>query len=467
METKYDICVIGGGPGGYVAAIRAAQNGARTVLIEKKHLGGTCLNVGCIPTKTLIAGTDLLHQARSAAAFGVRVTGTVSPDWSAMQRRKNDVIETLRKGIGHLLRSNAIDLLSGTASFLGPKRIQVMDEKGNRTVLEASKIIIATGSAPAMPGFLPASKRILSSTGLLEIGENPKRLLILGGGVIGCEFACLFAELGTQVTVVEMMSTILPSQDKEAARTLAASMKKSGIEVLTGHPLEKITATAKSVSGTVSGKTLSADYLLVSIGRTPVSSELNLQTAGVRTDERGWIPVDARCRTNVPGIFAIGDVTGTRWQLAHFASAMGTCAADNATGTGRDYEDRLVPGCIFTSPEIASIGWTEEECAAADRKVKIGKFPFAALGKAMAIQETGGFAKIIADAESDQILGVHIVGPHATDLISEAVTAMQLESTAEALGNAIHPHPTLGEALMEAAHAVHGKSAHIPPTRRK
>ncbi len=463
---EFDVLVIGGGPGGYVAAIRAAKNGAKTALVERKEFGGTCLNIGCIPTKTLIAGVDVYHKARHAMEFGVKISGEVSPDWEAMLARKDSVIKTLRGGIGSLLKAAGVTVFKGHGAFTGRKTVKVVDGEGGEVEeITANKIIIASGSETLVPGFIPKGKRVITSTELLSIPEIPESLLILGGGVIGCEFACLFAELGTKVTIVEMLDSIMPNIDRETSRVVAAQMQKMGIEIMNGKPLGDLKADDKGVSGKVGDLTVSADYLLVSIGRKPALEGMNLAASGVKTNERGWIPVDSSCRTNVPGIFAIGDATGS-WQLAHAASAMGVVAADVACGKKNAFDGSLVPGCIFTSPEIGSVGKSQEQCDKEGIETRVGKFPFAALGKAMAINETVGFCKIIADAKTDQILGVHIVGPHATDLIAEACPALHLEITAKELGKAIHAHPTLGEAMMEAAHAVHGESAHIPSKRR-
>ena len=463
---EFDVLMIGGGPGGYVAAIRAAKNGAKTALVERKELGGTCLNIGCIPTKTLIAGVDVYHKARHAMEFGVKISGEISPDWEAMLARKDSVIKTLRGGIGSLLKAAGVTVFKGHGVFTGRKTVKVVDGEGKEAEeITAGKIIIASGSETLVPGFIPKGKRVITSTELLSIPEIPKSLLILGGGVIGCEFACLFAELGTKVTIVEMLDSIMPNIDRETSKVVASQMQKMGIEIMNGKPLGDLKADDKGVSGKVGDLTVSADYLLVSIGRKPALEGMNIAASGVKTNERGWIPVDSSCRTNVPGIFAIGDATGS-WQLAHAASAMGVVAADVACGKKNAFDGSLVPGCIFTSPEIGSVGKSQEQCDKEGIETRVGKFPFAALGKAMAINETTGFCKIIADAKTDQILGVHIVGPHATDLIAEACPALHLEITAKELGKAIHAHPTLGEAMMEAAHAVHGESAHIPSKRR-
>ncbi len=462
-EQKFDLCVIGAGPGGYVAAIHAAKKGASVAIIEKENFGGTCLNIGCIPTKTLIASVEVLVKLNKAEEFGIKLEGKAVADWAKMQTRKDEIIVKLRAGINGLLKAAGVNIIKGTASFSAKKTI-ITDTKEKIT---AKNFIIATGSESLVPGFIPESKKIISSTELLSIKKIPKSLLILGGGVIGCEFACLFAELGTEVTIVEMQDSIIPILDKELSRTLTQYMKKQGIKIITGNPLENIKATTKSVTGTVKGDKLSGEYLLVSIGRKSTVENLNLAVTGVKTDDRGWISVTDKCKTNVAGIYAIGDVTG-KWQLAHAASAMGIVAAESITKTGNKvFTGNNIPGCIFTAPEIGTVGLTEEECKDKDIKITKGKFPFAALGKAMALNETDGFCKIIADADTDQILGVHIIGPHATDLISEASVALQLESTAKELGNAIHAHPTLGEIMMETAHAVHGDCAHVAVPRKR
>lgn len=462
---NFDVCVIGGGPGGYVAAIRAGQNGLSVALIERKELGGTCLNIGCIPTKTLIAGGEVYEKTLAAAEFGIDISGEITPNWKKMTERKNEVVGKLRGGIASLLKAAGVTVFSGSAAFLARRDVMVMDGADAGARISAKNIIIATGSEALVPGFIPRGPRVLTSTELLEIAEIPKSLLVLGGGVIGCEFACLFAGLGSKVTVVEMLPSILPPADREASRLLARKMTEKGITILTGNAMSDIKATRSGVSAKVGDETVKGDYLLVSIGRKAVIDGLNLAAAGVRTDERGWIPVDEHCRTNVPGIYAIGDAGG-RLMLAHLASAMGCCAVDNICGKRSEFSYDLVPGCIFTNPEIGMLGLTEEQCREKGIAYNTGKFPFAALGKAMAINETDGFVKILAEAGTDRIVGVHIIGPHATDLIAEAGPAMLMEATARELGKAIHAHPTLGEALMEAAHAVHGESAHIP-TRRK
>ena len=462
---KFDVCVIGAGPGGYVAAIRAGQSGFKTAIVEKAFPGGTCLNVGCIPTKTLIAGVEVYATARRAAEFGVEISGEIRPDWTRMLARKDDVIGKLRNGISSLLKSAGVTVFSGRGEFLSRRQLMVADGESAGSVIEADRFIVATGSEPLVPGFIPQGNRILTSTELLSLPKLPKSLLILGGGVIGCEFACLFAELGVNVTVVEMLPQILPQTDGECAKLLAREMSRRGIRILNGTPLSEIKCTARGVSGKVGAETVKADYLLVSIGRKPVTADLNLPAAGVRVDNRGFIEVDEAFRTSAPNIFAIGDAVG-KIMLAHWASAAAENVVNTLRGKSVAFPGAVTPGCIFTSPEIGTVGKSEEQLKSEGVDYVVGKFPFAALGKAMAMNQTEGFVKILADAKSDQVLGVHIIGPHATDLIAEAVPAMLMEITVRELGRAIHAHPTLGEAMMEAAHAVHGECAHLP-TRRK
>ena len=462
---KFDVCVIGAGPGGYVAAIKAGQKGLKTALIEKGNFGGTCLSIGCIPTKTLIASAEVLHSARHAADFGVEISGEIKPNWTKMLKRKDEVLDKLRGGIAGLLKAAGVTVFKGTASFMNRQSVMVADGENAGTTVQAKNFIIAVGSASLVPGFIPQSSRIITSTELLSIPKVPKSLLVLGGGVIGCEFACLFAEMGTEVTVVEMLPSILPPVDRELGKTLAKSMEAKGIKIMTGAPLGDIKATSKGVTGMVGDTKVSAEYLLVSIGRKSVAGELNLGAAGVQTNERGWIPVNEYAQTNIPNIYAIGDATG-KGMLAHWASAQAVAAVDTIAGNRTALAGDQIPGAIFTTPEIGSLGASEEQLKEKGVAYKVGKFPFAALGKAMAINETEGFVKILADAQTDAVLGVHIIGPHATDLIAEAAPVMKMECTARELGKAIHAHPTIGEAIMEAAHAVHGESAHIPTRRR-
>lgn len=464
---EYDVVVIGGGPGGYVGAIRAAQRGARTAVVEKEFLGGTCLNWGCIPTKTLIASSDVLAACREAESFGVRVQGTVEPDWGAMMKRKDKIVGTLRKGIGGLLKSNGVEVYQGTGSFVDRHTVQVRPEAGGDPVALTTKAtIIASGSDSVKPGFIPEAANIIYSREALAADSLPETMLVLGGGVIGCEFACLYARLGVKVTVVEMLPEIMPMADADAVGVVRKAMAKDGITIRTSSRMSDIESDGKRVTARVGDETLVADQLLVCIGRRAVSEGMNLPAIGLLPNEAGRIDIDDRCRTRVPGVYAIGDVASLV-QLAHYASAQGICAANNATGLEDRFDGHLVPSCIFTSPEIGAVGLTEAEARDQGIEVKVGTFPFAALGKAMAIHETEGFVKLVTDAGTDQVIGAHIVGPHATDLIAEVATAMALEVTAVELGKAIHAHPTLAESVMEAAHAVHDECIHLPRSRRK
>ena len=462
MET-FDVTVIGAGPGGYPAAIRAAQLGAKVALIEREQFGGTCLNWGCIPTKTLIAGSSLLHSIGHAESFGIKINGATA-DYAAMISRKNKVVEKLRTGISMLLKTNGVTVFSGNASFEQRNVIRIDGKKTER--IRTTGTVIATGAESAMPKFLPRHERVVESRSFLDIDKLPDSMVVLGGGVIGCEFACMAAQLGVKVTVVEMLEDILMPLDRDVRRELRRAMEKNlGIKVMTGHALQDITAGKDGVSGTVDGKTVSGDMLLVAVGRVPVTANLNLAAAGLKTDERGFIPVDAMQRTAAPGIFAVGDVTGGI-QLAHAATAQGVAAAEIIMGAGRGAAT-LVPSCIFTAPEIGAVGLTEQEAQAAGITVKTGMFPFAALGKAMAIDEAGGFVKWIADNATGRLLGAQAIGPHATELIAEATLAVQGEWTVEELGKTIHSHPTLSEAWMEAAHAAAGHCVHLPPVRKR
>jgi dihydrolipoamide dehydrogenase len=460
MET-FDIVVIGAGPGGYPAAIRAAQLGASVAIVEKEQLGGTCLNWGCIPTKTLIAAADTLAKIKRAAAFGITVTG-LSVDYAAMIGQKNKIVGQLKGGIKQLLAANGVRQFTGVASFKDRHTIAI----GDGTVIGAKKIIIATGSTSAMPAFLPRHERAVESRGFLDMTTLPESMLVLGGGFIGCELACMAAQLGVKVTVVELLEDILLLLDPDVRREVRGHMEKSlGIRVLTGKALEKVAANDNGVTGSFGDEVLKADLLLSAIGRKPVTEGLKLENAGVKVSERGFIEADDCCRTNVATIFAIGDVTG-KIQLAHYATAQGIAAAENAVSQKPRKHDTIVPNVIFTSPEVGTVGLSEADAKKQGRAVKTAKFRFAGLGKALAVGETTGFVKWIADAATNQLLGAAAVGPHATELISEATTAIRAELTVQELGRTIHAHPTFSEVWMETAHAMLGEAIHAPPKRK-
>jgi dihydrolipoamide dehydrogenase len=462
--NSFDVLVIGAGPGGYPAAIRAAQLGKRVAIVEQEAFGGTCLNWGCIPTKTLLASSDLFHRTGHATAMGVSAAG-VTFDYARMVARKGEIVGRLTKGVQMLLQANGVTLVSGRARFEDSRRISVHAADGTAQWLAAEHTIIATGSVSAMPGFLPKHPRVLESRAFLDRTELPASLVILGGGVIGCEFACLAAQLGVRVTVVEMLEDILVVLDRDVRRVLKRRMEALGITLLTGAPLTDVTADDRQVSGKYKDQTVSGDLLLVAVGRKPNTTGLEIERAGVKLNDRGQIPVDAHCRTAAAPVFAIGDVTSGSTQLAHAATAQGVVAAENTCGKHTSCS-ATIPACIFTSPEVGTVGMSETQAQAAGRAVKTGMFPFAALGKAMAAGETDGFVKWIADAATDQLLGAQAVGAHATELIAEAALAVRSELTAEELGRTIHSHPTLSESWMEAAHMVHGACLHLPPKKK-
>jgi len=465
--AAFDIVVIGAGPGGYPAAIRAAQLGASVALVEKEEMGGTCLNWGCIPTKTLIASSELFARIKSAATMGLRVENA-SFDYAAMADRKDQVVAKLRNGIKQLLKANGVTVFQGSASFRSRNQIQVESPgPGAETVtLNAGKTIICTGAASAMPGFLPRHERIMESRAFLNLRALPASTLILGAGVIGCEFACMLAQLGVKVTMVELLEDIVAVVDADVRRELRRHMEKTlGIRILTGVTLENVTADDRGVRGRAGQENLEADLLLVSLGRKPVTSSLKLESAGLAPNDRGFLDVDAYGRTSVATIYAVGDVTGGP-QLAHAATAQGLVAAENACGRYLHKNETLIPNCIFTTPEIGTVGLGEQEAQQQGRKIKTGKYLFAALGKALAIGEPIGFVKWVADAETNQLLGAHAVGPHATDIIAEAVVAIRAELTAADLAHTVHAHPTLAEAWMEAAHALVGEPIHSAPPRK-
>jgi dihydrolipoamide dehydrogenase len=455
--ADFDLAVIGGGPGGYTAAVRAGQLGMKVALVEKSELGGVCLNAGCIPTKTLLAGASLLREFRRAGAFGIDFAGEATPDWPKMRQRKDAVIGKLRAGVAFLLQSAGVTVFKGTASFRDAGSIRL----DGGEIITAESFLIATGSEPAMPAGLPDSPRIVSSTGILELDRIPERLLILGGGVIGCEFASLFAALGSRVVLVEMQPDILGSFDGDLVKMLRRRFRADGVKIFTGQASGAVAAGADGVAVELAGKTLDADVLLAAVGRRPVSAGLALDQAGVAVGRRGEIPVDAGFCTNVPHIFAVGDVTG-KIMLAHYASASAVALVERLNGMDVHFKPEYTPGVVYTSPEIGSAGLSEEECVRRSLAVRIGKCSFAALGRAAASGDTEGLAKVIADAATDRVLGIHIVGAHASELIAEAGPVLAAGLTARELGGIVHAHPTLGEAVMEAANAVHDAAIAVP-----
>jgi len=463
VET-FGVVVIGAGPGGYPAAIRAAQLCASVALVDREHLGGTCLNWGCIPSKALIHTSSLYAQMRSSANLGLKIE-SANFDYAAMVERKDQVVRGLRNGVKQLLAANGVKVFEGTASFESRKRI-VINSKSENSVIGAEKTILATGATSSMPAFLPRHERVVESRAFLDLKSIPSRVLVLGGGVIGCEFACMLAQLGVQVTIVEILEDIVAFLDADVRRELRRQMEKTlGVRILTGTSLENISADERAVRGTAGGEVLEADLLLAALGRKPVTQELQLENAGLKTNQQGFIEVDGYGATQVSTIYAIGDVTGGP-QLAHAATSQGLVAAENACTRGRRKNEKCIPYCIFTSPEVGAVGLTEQEAQQKGLEVKIGKFNFGTLGKAQAIGHPSGFVKWIADAKTDQLLGAQVVGVQATDLIAEATAAIRAELTAAEIAQTIHCHPTLAEAWMEAADVLLGEPIHTIAKKR-
>jgi dihydrolipoamide dehydrogenase len=465
-NQEFDCVVIGGGPGGYVAAIRASQRGLKTALVEIGDVGGVCLNRGCIPSKALIANADVLRKVRDAQKFGISV-GPISFDYAAMKQRKDAIVIRIRKGLEGLIASNQITLFKGYGKFLSPFEVAVTGG-AQEVVLNAQNIIIATGSEPRpLPGIPFDHKLIHDSTSLLDITTLPKKLLIVGGGVIGCEFACLHNALGVEVTMIELLPSILSTEGKGVADFMALSFKKQGIKIEAQAALAKIEKNSEGIRGHLSdGRTFDADCSLVSVGRIYNSQKIGLEKAGVIVEKDGSIAVNAMMRTNVAHIFAIGDVTG-KWILAHVASHQGMIAADNAAGIHKEIFYNAVPSVIYTNPEVATIGYTLERAVSAGHDARIGKFPFQALGKSQAISETEGFAQIVIDKETGQILGAQVIGYGASTLIAEMAVAIGNELTVQSISDTIHAHPTIAEAWMESAFLADEMPLHLPPMTRK
>ncbi|HEU0167741.1 MAG TPA: dihydrolipoyl dehydrogenase [Chloroflexota bacterium] len=459
-----DVAVIGAGPGGYIAAIRAAQLGASVVSIEEKWIGGVCLNVGCIPTKALIRGAELFATMKEAEKFGIK-TGALSVDYPAMVKREQGIIRRNVSGIGALFKSNGIQSVMGRARFNPDKSLSVKLSDGGEEQVKARDVIVATGSSPSrppLPGMdLPG---VIDSTGALQLEEIPARLTIVGGGVIGVEFGCLFANLGSKVTIIEMLPSIVAQEDADVIKALDADLKKLGITILADTKLKEIKAAGSAQTCLVETKageqSIEGDVTLVATGRSPNTRDIGLDAVGVQLN-RGWITVDDDMRTNVSCVFAVGDVNG-RSLLAHAGFAQGVRAAEVILGHKSMQDIKLVPRCIYTIPEIAAVGMTEQQARETHTNVKVGRFPFSANGKALCVGDTTGFVKVVADAEYGEILGVHIYGHEASSQIMEGVLAMRLEAAVEDVYTTIHPHPTLTEAFGEAALAVDGIALHWP-----
>jgi len=462
---QYDVIVIGSGPGGYIAAIRCSQLGLKTALIEKySALGGTCLNVGCIPSKALLDSSEHYHNAvHKFKTHGIEFKG-IAVDLSQMIERKNGVVTQMNGGISYLMKKHKIDVFNGVGSFIDTKTIQVMGADDQKTVLNTTHTIIATGSKPSsLPGIEPDKKRIITSTEALNLKEIPQHLIVIGGGVIGLELGSVYARLGSKVSVVEFMDSLIPTMDRTMGKELQRALKGLGFDFYLKHKVKsakvkgkKVTLTAENAKG--EEISLEGDYCLMSVGRKAYTDGLGLENIGITTDERGRIPVDAHLQTTVPGIYAIGDVI-VGAMLAHKAEEEGVFVAETIAGEKPHINYNLIPGVVYTWPEVAAVGQTEEQLKASGIAYKTGSFPYKANGRAVASIDTGGLVKVLANAETDEILGVHIIGPRAADIIGEAVVAMEFRASAEDIGRISHAHPTFAEALKEAALDATGKRA--------
>jgi len=462
---QFDIVVIGGGPGGYPAAIRAAQNGKSVALIEAKEMGGTCLNRGCIPSKTLIASAEVLHKIQDAEEFGI-VVGKVEFDYAKMVDRKDAVVNKIRKSLEGLVAANKITIFRGFGKLVSPRTVKVIGQ--DNVEIHADAIIIATGSEPRdIPAFPFDYKKIHSSTSLLELRELPKKIAIIGGGVIGCEFASLYSILGVEVVIIEMMPRIIPMEAEGVSIALTKAFAKRGISIQTNIVVESIDTAGKGVKVKLAGgKTIDADIALVAVGRKLNSSDIGLDKAGVAVQENGIVSVNEKMETSVPGIYAIGDIA-SKWWLAHVATHQGLVAANNATGHPAHMNYNSVPSVIFTVPEIATVGMSLEHALQKGYSATLGTFPFQALGKSQAALQTDGFAQIVIDKSTGQVLGAQVVGHEASALIAEMAIVIANELTVECITETIHAHPTITEAWMEAAFIGEETPLHWPPKPSK
>ncbi len=463
---RFDLMIIGSGPGGYVGAIRAAQLGMKVACVETDKLGGVCLNIGCIPTKAMLTSAFLVNEMKEGEKHGIMAKDVVF-DLGPAQERSRAVADQMNKGIGFLFKKNKVTHIQGFGRLQGKGKVEVEDGDGKKTIYEAKNIIIATGSRPRdLPTLKIDEDRVWSSTGALMQAKAPGSLLIVGAGAIGMEFADIYASYGTEVTIVEALDRILPLEDEEISKFMERMYKKRGIAIHTSARFEKadigkdgVGVTFKDAKG--EAHEIKVDYVLSAVGRVPNSQGIGLDAAGVKADERGFIPVDEHLRTNVEGVYAIGDVAGNQL-LAHKASHEGVVCVEHIAGQGHgtvDYGN--VPNCTYCHPEVASVGLTEAQAKEQGFDIEVGKLPWVAVGRAVAMGHADGFVKVIRDKKYSEILGAHIVGPHATELIAEFVLGRHLESTVEEMEKAIHPHPTLSEGVSEGALAALGRPIHI------
>ena len=466
-HSTFDLVVIGGGPGGYVAAIRAGQLGLKTAIVEKDDkFGGTCLHWGCIPTKALLFNMEVYDAVRNAQEFGINVKG-FSLDWEAVQARKNKIVKKLAQGVEYLLKKNHVEMIRGFAKLAGPGKIQVTAGKALGHEINAKNVVLATGSeAKMLPGLQPDARTVLTNKEILALKGIPKSIVIVGAGAVGVEFASIFVRLGTQVTILEMLPRIVPLEDEEVSTELEKSFRKQGIQIFTQARVEKSTKNSKGISleySSADGKLgrVDAETLLVAVGRSPNTQGIGLENSRVEL-ERGFVKVNGNMQTDEPGLYAIGDIVAGSPLLAHVGHMEGLIAVTHAAGRPVEPINYLhVPNCTYCEPEVSSVGMTERQAREAGFKVRVGRFPFSANSKAAILGSREGFAKIVSEEKYGEILGVHMIGTRVTEMVAEAVVAMRLEATAEDLAHAIHPHPTLTEAVLEAAHAAVDEAIHI------
>jgi len=467
-EHQVDAVVIGAGPGGYHAAIRLGQLGKTVICVDRDEVGGVCLNWGCIPTKALLHVGEIIRQIDHAGDIGLKVP-KADVDRAGVVKFKTDVVNANVNGVKTLFKGNSVQFIHGDASFKDPNTVVVKTKDGGTDTIKAANVVIATGSAPIDVKSWPHDgEYIINSDDAVVVKRIPKNLLIIGGGVIGLEFSTVYSRLGAQVLVIEALPQILTGTDLEISKTLGRILKKQGVEIMLSTKVGKVEKSGKVVKATFNGdgtngkdETRDFDMVLVAVGRRPVTDTLDLAAAGLATDDKGFIAVDAQCRTKIANIFAIGDVTGQPL-LAHRAMKQGVVAAEVIAGdTSAAFDPVAIPNCVYTDPEVATIGLSEEEAKAKGYELRIGKFPLAASGRARTMNETDGLVKLVGDAKTDLLLGMHIVAPQAESLIGEGIIALEMGATLEDIGLSVHPHPTLTECIMDAAEAAHGKAIHI------
>jgi len=472
MAKEFDVCVIGTGPGGYVAAIRASQLGFKTAVVEKRFLGGVCLNIGCIPTKALLRSAEVFESISHASDYGVDVK-EFSANFEGMVKRSRKVADKMSKGVQFLMKANKIEVLNGTGVFKSNKELTVQDEKGKETeTVKAKHFIIATGARPRqLPNLEIDGKMIIDSEQAMQLEKQPKKMVIIGAGAIGVEFAYFYNAIGTEVTLVELQKTLVPVEDEDIGKELAKIYKKKGMNILTESSVEKVEKKGKGVKVTIKTKKgseeVEADLVLSAVGVTGNIEDIGLEKAGVET-EKGSIKVDkSTYKTTADGIYAIGDVIGAPW-LAHKASHEGVVLAEMLAGKKPNPVNyNNIPGCTYCEPQIASVGFTEKQAKEEGYDIKVGKFPFSASGKAAGLGHEEGFVKVIFDEKYGEWLGCHIIGSHVTELIAEAVVARDLETTGHEIISAVHPHPTMSEAIMEAAAEAYGEGVHLGTKPKK